>query len=183
MVHVGIVVAMVISSGSSSQRVWADDFPAVALAECPALIIVHRAGTIQELLDVAAGGGRSVQEQDSAGFAAGVLPGVRDVAREERTGAGTADAHLVADLKGDLAGENPGDLVALTVEMEQALGAGGDGFLEQHDALVGLAAEELQVGEAAWCRHVETLPAAGGHDKAFGYIHGSALLAHRAPHV
>src|SRR5262245_66528559 len=88
MVHVGIVVAMVISSGGSSQRVRADDFPAVALAKCPALIIVHRAGTIQELLDVAAGGGRGVQEQDSAGFAAGVLPGVRDAAGEERAGAG-----------------------------------------------------------------------------------------------
>jgi hypothetical protein len=28
------------------------------------------------------------------------------------------------------------------VEVEEALGAGGQGFLEQHDALVGLTAEE-----------------------------------------
>jgi hypothetical protein len=34
--------------------------------------------------------------------------------------------------------------------MEEAFGADGQGFLEQHDALVGLVAEELQGGEAGF---------------------------------
>src|SRR5712691_2557470 len=79
-----------------SKRVWADDFPAVALAEFVAFIVVDRSGAFQELLDVAAGGGRGVQKQDAAGFAAGVLPSMRDVAREERAGAGPADGNIVA---------------------------------------------------------------------------------------
>src|SRR5262249_59913191 len=107
-----------------------DDFPAIALAELLAFIVIHRSGTIQELLDVAAGGGRGVEKHDSAGFAAGVLPGVRDVAREERARAGPPDADLVSDLKGNLAGEHPRDLVAVAVKMEEALGAGGHRFLE-----------------------------------------------------
>src|SRR6266571_2738929 len=97
------------------ERVWTDDFPAVALAEFVAFVVVDRSGAFQELLDVAAGGGRGVQKQDAAGFAAGVLPSMRDVAREERAGAGPADGNIVADLKGDLAGEHPGDLVAVVV--------------------------------------------------------------------
>ena len=40
---------------------------------------------------------------------------MRDVAREKRAGAGPADGNLVADLKGDLAGEHPGNLVAVAV--------------------------------------------------------------------
>src|SRR6058998_1207177 len=68
----------------------------------------------RERLDVAAGGGRGVEKQDAAGFAAGTLPGMRDVAREERAGAGAADGNIVADLKGNLAGEHPGDLVQST---------------------------------------------------------------------
>src|SRR5207249_6081580 len=91
-----------------SERVWTDDFPVVALAELVALVVVNRA-VAQELLDVAASCGRGVHEQDAAGFAAGALPGMRDVAREERAGAGPADGDLVADLEGDLAGEHPGD--------------------------------------------------------------------------
>src|SRR5436309_14069097 len=73
-----------------SKRVWTDDFPAVALAEFVAFIVVERAGAVQELLDVAAGGGRGVQKQDAAGVAAGVLPSVGHVAREARAGAGRA---------------------------------------------------------------------------------------------
>src|SRR6266480_1227272 len=98
-----------------SKRVWTDDFPAVALAEFVAFVVVDRSGAPQELLDVAAGGGRGVEKQDAAGFATGVLPSMRDVAREERTGAGAADGNIVADLKGDLADEHPGDLVAVAV--------------------------------------------------------------------
>jgi hypothetical protein len=42
---------------------------------------------------------------------------VKDGARDERSdeGAGAADRNLVADLKGDLAGEHPGDLIAVVV--------------------------------------------------------------------
>src|SRR5881628_2835392 len=98
-----------------SKWVWPDDFPAVALAEFVAFVVVDRSGAFQEVLDVAAGGGRGVHEQDAAGFAASALPSMRDVAREERAGAGPADGNLVADLKGDLAGEHPGDLVAVAV--------------------------------------------------------------------
>jgi len=75
-----------------SKRVWADNFPAVTLAEFVAFVVADRAGgTLQEFLDVAAGGGRGVEKQDAAGFAAGVLPSVRDVVREKRAGAGPAD--------------------------------------------------------------------------------------------
>src|SRR5438309_2657871 len=55
--------------------------------------------------------------------------------------------------------------------MEQALGADGHGFLEQHDALIGLVADELQGGEAARRRHVEMFPTARGYDKAFCRVH------------
>src|SRR5437667_11673566 len=151
-------------------RVWTDDFRVVALAELVALVVVNRA-VAQELLDVAASCGRGVHEQDAAGFAAGALPGMRDAGREERAGAGPADGDLVADLEGELAGEHPGDLVAVAVQMEQALGADGDGFLEQHDALIGLVADELQGGEAARRPHVEMLPTARGYHKASCRVH------------
>src|SRR6267143_3098380 len=59
--------------------------------------------------------------------------------------------------------------------MEEALGADGHGLLEQHDALVGLVAEELQGGEAAGRRHVEMRPAARGYDKAFCRRHAGLL--------
>src|SRR5262245_25247862 len=130
---------------------------------------------MQELLDVAAGGGWRVEKQDPTGFAARVLPRVGDVAREEGAGAGAANAHLVADLERDLAGEHPGDLVAVPVQMEETLGAGGHGLLEQHDALIGLVTEKLQRGEAAGRRHVETRSAAGGHDKASCCVHADLL--------
>src|SRR5918996_5896440 len=88
-----------------------------------------------------------------------------------RAGAGPADGDLVAYLEGDLAGEHPGDLVAVAVQMEQALGADGHGFFEQHDALIGLVADELQGGEAARRRHVEMLPTARRYDKASCRVH------------
>src|SRR5258708_24165319 len=131
-------VCLVSSSGSlrrhPSKWVWADDFPAVTLAELLALRVIHRTGTIQEFLDVAAGGGRRVEKHDSAGLAAGVLPRVRNVAREERAGAGAADGNLIADPKGDLAGEDPGDLVTVTMLMEQTLRTGGGGLSAKHNA-------------------------------------------------
>src|SRR5712691_1527746 len=59
--------------------------------------------------------------------------------------------------------------------MEEALGADGHGFLEQHDALIGLVAKELQGGEAARRRHIEMLPAARGYDKACCCAHVGVL--------
>src|SRR2546428_12076804 len=153
-----------------SPRVWTDHFPVVAVAGLVAFVVVGWA-VVQGLPDVAAGCGRGVHEQDAAGFAAGALPGMRDVAREERAGAGPADGDLVADLEGDLAGQHPGDLVAVAVQMEHALGADGHGFLEQHDALIGLVSHELQGGEAAWRPHVEWVTTARGYDKAFSRVH------------
>src|ERR1700730_15045557 len=149
-----------------SKRGGADDFPAVAVEGVVVFVGVARAA-LRKILKQAAGSGRGVEKQRAGGFAAGVLPGMRDVARHERATAGPADGDLVADLKGDLAGEHPGDLVAVVVEVEEALGAGGQGFLEQHDALVGLTAEELQGKRTAGRRRVEMLPAARGYDKAF----------------
>src|SRR5690348_4951764 len=133
-------ICTALTAPAPSKWVWPDDFPSIALAQLLALIVIHRAGPIPELLDVATGGGRRVEKHDSAGLAAGVLPRVRDVAWEERARARAADRHLVADLEGDLAGKHPGDLVAVTVEMKKTLRARGHGFLEQHDALVGVAA-------------------------------------------
>src|SRR5262249_33703904 len=158
-----------------SQRVGTDDFPAVALAELLAFIGAHRARTMQKLLDVAAGGGRGVEKHDPAGFAAAVLPRVRDVARKERARPGPSDTHLVADLERDLAGEHPGDLVAVLVQMKETLRAGGHGLLEEHDALVGLVTEELERGEAAGRPHVEMCSAAGGHDETFRCVHAGVL--------
>src|SRR3989442_2478153 len=53
------------SKADPSKRVWTDDFPAVALAEFVAFIVIDRAGAIQEFLDVAAGGGRGVSRSRS----------------------------------------------------------------------------------------------------------------------
>jgi hypothetical protein len=176
-----LVYHVFMSRPAPSKRVWADDFPAVALEEFVVFVGVDRAA-LRMILKEAAGGGLGVEKQRAGGFAAGVLPGMRDVARHERAGAEPADGDLVGDLKGDLAGEHPGDLVAVVVEMEEALGAGGQGFLEQHDALTGLTAEELQGKRTAERRRVEMLPAARGYDKAFrcgdvGLLSGLASAA------
>src|SRR4030095_14861118 len=54
-------------------------------------------------LDEAAGDGRRVKEQHAARRAAAVLPGMRNVAWHERTGAGPAFALQVADLAAEFA--------------------------------------------------------------------------------
>src|SRR5260370_7368089 len=146
-----------VSRPAPSKRVWADDFAAVALEEFVVFVGVAGAA-LRKSVKQAAGSGRGVEKQRAGGFAVGVLPGMRDVARHERGGAGPADGDLVADLKGDLAGEHPGDLVAVVVEVEEALGAGGQGFLEEHDALLGLTAEDLPGKRTARPRPVGKLP-------------------------
>ena len=72
---------------ASSKRVWADDFPAVALEEFIVFVRVIRAA-LRERFNKSAGGGRSVEKQGPGDFAAAVLPGMRDVTRHERAGAG-----------------------------------------------------------------------------------------------
>src|SRR5262245_19528995 len=153
------------------KRIGADDFPVVVLAQLLAFIwwVLH------EFLDVAAGPGRRVEKQHAAGVTSRVLPGMRDVAREERAGSGPTNAHIVPDSEGDLAGEHPGHLVAVAMEMEHALGAGGHGFLEHHDALVGVLADHFQGGEATGRSHLLMLPAARGHDEAFCRAHVHVL--------
>jgi hypothetical protein len=49
---------------------------------------------------------------------------MRHAARYEGAGAGSANHHLVSDLKGDLAAEHPGDLVAVAVQVKCRFGAG-----------------------------------------------------------
>jgi hypothetical protein len=70
----------------------------VALIELVAFVVVCRA-VLRERFDEAASSGRGIEKQHAAGFAAGVLPGMRDIARNERASAGLADGNLVADPK------------------------------------------------------------------------------------
>src|SRR5438105_10235969 len=89
------ISALYVSRPAPSKRVWADDFPAVALEEFVVFVGVARAA-LRKILKQAAGSGRGVEKQRAGGVAAGVLPGMRDVARHERAGAGPADGDLVA---------------------------------------------------------------------------------------
>jgi hypothetical protein len=57
---------------------------------------------------------------------------------------GRSDSKKSGTLKGEFAGEHPGDLVAVAVQVIEACGAGGQGFVEYHAALTSLATEELQ---------------------------------------
>src|SRR5438105_10623837 len=101
---------------------------------------------------------------------------MRHVAREEGTGAGSALGSLLADLEGELAFEHPGDLIAVVMQVMPARRSGGRGLLEHHDAVVRLAAEQLQVkGAARRARLFVAFPAASGYDDALGCGHGVLL--------
>src|SRR5579875_3175607 len=95
-------------------------------------------------LDQPTGGRRRIEKQDAAGFAAGILPGMGDRARHERAGSGTAGGDLVADHERELAFQDPGDLVAVAVQMIEARRAWRQRLLEHHDAFPGFTAEKLQ---------------------------------------
>ena len=82
---------------NDSQRVRADDFPVIAVAELLALRVGHRARTMQHLLDVAAGSSRRVEKHNASGVAATVPPRMRDAARKERVATGSAHADIVTD--------------------------------------------------------------------------------------
>ena len=88
----------------------------MALKELFVLVCVVRAA-LRERLNEATRGGRGVEKQHAARFAAAVLPRMRDVARHERARAGPAGGDFVADLEGELAGKHPGDLVAVAVQV------------------------------------------------------------------
>ena len=93
----------------------------MALEEFIVFVRVCRS-MLRERLDITAGAGSDVETQYAAGFVAGVLPGMRDVVRHERAGAGHADGDLVTDL---------GDLIDVAAQMEKACGAGGQSFLDR----------------------------------------------------
>ena len=78
-------------------------------------------------------------------------------------------------LEGEFAREHPCNLVAVMVKMEGACGAGRQGLLEHHDALIGLAAEQLHGKGTAGSRRIKMLPATRGDDKAFCCAHVGVL--------
>src|SRR5579872_555963 len=130
-----------------SERVGTENLPIELLAQPDAIGVAQRGAVLTpDLLDVAACGGRSVEEHYPADCRSAVLPGMRQVTREKHTGAGPAAADLAADPEGEFSFQHPRDLVAVGMSMEQTLGAGGQSLLEQRNALAGLVAQELQIG-------------------------------------
>src|SRR6266478_6694451 len=145
------------AADEGSERRRAEELPAVALEYVCQLALIHRcefaAGPLL-LFDQPARPGRSIEKQHAPGFRAGALPGMRHATRHEGAGARAADRDLVADLEGDLAGEDIGHLVAVVVQVEGALGPGGDGLLEHHDAVTGLSAPQFERERSAWRNRV-----------------------------
>jgi hypothetical protein len=141
-----------------------------------ALGLAERLLALDHLLDVLARVGRRVEEQRAGGAGAAVLPGMRHAARKEGAGAGAAGEQLVADLEAEFAIEHPDDLVAVVVEVVPALGAGGHGFLEHHDAPAGLVTRQFQRKQPTGRVRVVLLPAAGGYDEPFGGHEGLPSL-------
>src|SRR5260370_25642018 len=90
---------------------------------------------------------------------------MRYAARQEGTGARPADRYLVVNLEVYAAAQHVGHLVAIAVKMKCRIGAGRRGFLEQHDAVAGVAAQQLERGRAAGC-DAQYRAAARWHDKA-----------------
>src|SRR5439155_1484148 len=93
---------------------------------------------------VEGGAGRGIEKEHAPGFGTGALPGMRHAARHEGAGSGAADRDLIADQEGDLTAQDIGHLVAVVMQVEGALGPGGDGLLEQHDAVAGLSASQFE---------------------------------------
>src|SRR2546423_15378676 len=109
-----------------------------------ALRIGARRRALDPLLDEPAGAAGRQEAHGAARHATAVLPGMRHVARDERTGARPTGRHLVADLESELALQHPCDLIAVAVQMEPAvLGASRHCLLPQGDALSGLPTEQL----------------------------------------
>src|SRR5712671_6210950 len=125
------------AADEGSERRRAEELPAVALEYVCQLALIHRcefaAGPLL-LFDQPTGPGRSIEKQHAPGFRAGALPGMRHAARHEGAGAGAADRNFIADLEGNLAAQDIGHLVAVAMQVEGALGPGGNGLLEHHNA-------------------------------------------------
>src|SRR5690242_1705093 len=96
---------------------------------------------------------------------------MRHVPRHERACSRATDGHFVADLEGDLSGDDPGDLIAVVVQVVETCGAGRQNLLEHHDALVGLVSEEFQVKRTTGRRRIEMFSAAGWYNKALCRVH------------
>src|SRR5437899_117303 len=126
-----VLVRHAVPGGTGSKRRRADYLPAVPAAHLVGLGVVDRAlRALQSFLEEPTCLGRGVEEENTAGLGARVLPSMRHASRHEGTGAGSADRDLVADLESDLAAQHPGDLVAVAVQMERCLSPGGRGLLE-----------------------------------------------------
>src|SRR4029077_114457 len=94
-----------------------------------------------------------VEEQRPPGFGSGVLPGVRNAARYEGTGARAADCDPIVDLEGELSAQNIDQLVAIVMEVKRRICASGCCFLERHEALRGFRVLQLECRRSAG-RHV-----------------------------
>src|SRR6202040_3727048 len=130
-----------------SKRWRTDDLPAMPAPHLVGLRSIGGPGRPRQLfLEKTAGTGRGIEKQHAAGFGAGVFPRMRYAARQEGTGARPADRYLVANLEGYFAAQHVGHLVAIAVKMKCRLGAGRRGFLEQHDAVASIAAQQLKRG-------------------------------------
>jgi hypothetical protein len=84
------------------------------------LLIIHivkRAFRQQQFLEPLPRLGRGIAEKYPSCFGSGALPGVRGAAWHECTGARAANRDLVANLEGNLATQDVGDLVAVVVKM------------------------------------------------------------------
>src|SRR5262249_21750658 len=73
---------------------------------------------------------------------------------------------FIADLEGDLAAQDIAHLVAVVMEVERALCPGGYGLLEQHDAVAGRLAQQLE--------HARPLRRVGRHE-ALSRLYADAL--------
>src|SRR5271166_3561098 len=134
------------------ERRWSEELPAVAPEHLGPLALGHRCESplcAMLLLDEPARLGRRIEKQHAAGLRADALPRMRHAAWHEGAGAGPADRNLAGDQERDLAVQHIGDLVAVAVQMEPALGPGRSGLLEQHDAVRGIDAQQFHREEAA----------------------------------
>src|SRR3974377_1379107 len=99
---------------------------------------------MQHLLERLACTAWRIEEQQAGRLNASAVPSVRHLAVQGSGVAGAADADLITDLEGDLAGENVSDLVACVVGMKISNGPDRRNFLEHHHPLGGLVVLQLQ---------------------------------------
>jgi hypothetical protein len=97
---------------------------------------------------------------------------VRHAAWHEGNSAGATDCDLLADKECDLTGEDVGDFITVMVQMKGAAGAGGNGLLENHDAVSGLAAQQF---------HDYRPTRRETRYRAFSWLNDDTLHAHREP--